>query len=133
LPNQRALLSLRELQRAFERLEEAAREPRTNPLALDGTIQRFEFVFELFWKTLRHVLADEGVESATPRATLRNAFAAGLIVNEGAWLRLLEARNETSHTYHEEQAKAVYRTIKRSLPMVRRALVELTKRVEGLG
>jgi nucleotidyltransferase substrate binding protein (TIGR01987 family) len=87
----------------------------------------------LFWKTLRHVLADEGVESATPRATLRNAFAAGLIVNEGAWLRLLEARNETSHTYHEEQAKAVYRTIKRSLPMVRRALVELTKRVEGLG
>jgi nucleotidyltransferase substrate binding protein (TIGR01987 family) len=125
LPNQRALLSLRELQRAFDRLEEAAREPLTNPLALDGTIQRFEFVFELFWKTLRHVLADEGVESATPRATL--------IVNEGAWLRVLEARNETPHTYHEEQAKAVYRTIKRSLPMVRRALVELTKRVEGLG
>lgn len=43
--------SLHNLGSAIERLQEALQEPLTNNLALDGTIQRFEFVFELFWKS----------------------------------------------------------------------------------
>ena len=45
--------SLRNLGAALERLREALQEPETNSLAVDGTIQRFEFVIELFWKTLK--------------------------------------------------------------------------------
>jgi len=40
--------NLGQLGRALERLREALSEPATNPLAIDGTIQRFEFTIELF-------------------------------------------------------------------------------------
>ena len=43
--------SLRNLEQAVTRLKEALDEPETNPLAIDGTIQRFEFAFE---RPLRH-------------------------------------------------------------------------------
>ncbi len=40
--------SLKNLKSALERLQEALQEPEINPLAVDGTLQRFEFVIELF-------------------------------------------------------------------------------------
>ena len=40
-------LSIANLGRALDRLEEALAEPMTNTLAVDGTIQRFEFGLEL--------------------------------------------------------------------------------------
>jgi nucleotidyltransferase substrate binding protein (TIGR01987 family) len=54
--------SLKNLGAALERLAEALREPETNKLAIDGTIQRFEFVIDLFWKTLKRLLAEEGIQ-----------------------------------------------------------------------
>ena len=102
-------------------MAEALSEPEDNPLAVDGTIQRFEFVFELFWKTLRRLLAEEGVDTSTPREALQGAFAAGWIADETAWLSMLEARNETSHTYDETKAREVYTSIRRHFPELTRA------------
>ena len=48
------------LGRALDRLREALAEPEGNPLAVDGTIQRFEFAIELSWKALRRLLLREG-------------------------------------------------------------------------
>ncbi len=48
--------SVENLGRALERLDEALAVPLDNPLAIDGTIQRFEFALELFWKTLKRLL-----------------------------------------------------------------------------
>jgi hypothetical protein len=55
-----AVQSLRNLGRALERLREALQEPEANSL-VDGTSQWFEFVIELYWKTLRRLLAAEGI------------------------------------------------------------------------
>ena len=44
------------LSRALARLEDALAVPESAPLAIDGTIQRFEFVFELCWKTMKALL-----------------------------------------------------------------------------
>ncbi|MBE0510941.1 MAG: nucleotidyltransferase substrate binding protein, partial [Gammaproteobacteria bacterium] len=52
--------SLTNLGRALTRLEEALKEPDTNSLVIDGTIQRFEFVIELFWKAFKRILSREG-------------------------------------------------------------------------
>jgi nucleotidyltransferase substrate binding protein (TIGR01987 family) len=109
----RTLLSLQQLETALVRLEEALNEPPDAPLLLDGTVQRFEFVFELSWKTLMHVLSEDGIDVNTPRQSLRSAASAGLITDERSWLELLEARNLTSHTYNEEIARRVFATIKR--------------------
>ena len=44
----KAEVSLRNLRRAQDRLAEALEVPESNTLAIDGTIQRFEFARELF-------------------------------------------------------------------------------------
>lgn len=112
----------------MSRLEEALAIAPDAPLAVDGTIQRFEFVFELFWKTLRRFLIEEGEQPSTPRETLRAAFAAGWIKDERAWLELLDARNETTHTYDEEKAREVYEAVKREMPALQATLGSLTAR-----
>src|SRR5688500_8775280 len=98
--NQRKLKdSLQNLQKALTKLEEAVATPRTSPLVAEGTIQRFEFVIELFWKTLKRALEFEGRISKTPRESLKEAFQVGWLKNETVWLGMLDCRNLTSHLY----------------------------------
>lgn len=118
-------VSLRNLRRALDRLGEALEVPQSNTLAIDGTIQRFEFALELFWKTLKRLLAEEGVETSTPKDTLRKAFQAGWLTDEAAWLQMLSDRNTTSHIYDEETAKRIYDNIHRNYP-------EMVKVFEGI-
>ena len=118
-------MSLRNLRRALDRLGEALEVPESNMLAIDGTIQRFEFALELFWKTLKRLLAEEGVETSTPKDTLRKAFQAGWLTDEAAWLQMLSDRNMTSHIYDEETAKRIYGNIRRNYP-------EMVKVFEGI-
>lgn len=108
------------LGRALERLREALAQPEDNPLAIDGTIQRFEFAIELSWKALRRLLTREGVTTTTPRETLRAAFQAGWLADEGAWLQVLRDRNETSHTYNEATAKRIYANVRLAFPEMER-------------
>ena len=58
--------SVDNLGRALARLDEALAEPLANRLAIDGTIQRFEFALELTWKTLKRLLEREGVTATRP-------------------------------------------------------------------
>ena len=72
-------------------------------------IQRFEFCTELAWKTLREYLLDQGyTEINSPRATLKQAFAEGIITDE-AWLTMLADRNMTSHVYDDATAAENFR------------------------
>ena len=84
---------------ANKRLQEALDTPLTEALALDGTIQRFEFTFELAWKTLKVFLEDQGMICRSPKACFKDAFKIGWIDNEDSWISLLQARNMTSHVY----------------------------------
>ena len=95
--------------KALQRFSEALAEDRSNPLAVDGSIQRFEFCFELGWKLLKKVLMDvEGVEVLSPKKALKFAYQLGWIEDEQAWLKMLNDRNLTSHTYREEFAQEIY-------------------------
>lgn len=104
------------LGKAITRLREALEQPPDNPLFLDGTIQRFEFTFELFWKTFKALLEAEGMEIATPREALRGAYQVGWITDEAGWLRMLRARNESSHVYDEAAARRIYEQIREDFP-----------------
>ncbi len=81
-------------------------------LTKDGVIQRFEFTFELLWKTLKIYLADQGVDARTPKECLRSAFRIGLIKEEEAFLEMLEDRNKTSHLYNRETSDQIFQRIK---------------------
>ena len=80
----------------------------------DAVFQRFEFSFELVWKTLKLYLERQGHECGGPRPTLKKAFAEGLIPTAeeaDGWLQMLEDRNLTSHAYDEVLATRIYQHI----------------------
>jgi nucleotidyltransferase substrate binding protein (TIGR01987 family) len=115
--------SLNNLKRAMSKLGEAVQLPRDSPLVAEGTIQRFEFVFELFWKTVKRALEYEGRTSKTPRESIKEAYALGWINNEVAWLDMLDCRNTTSHLYlHPELVEDTYLKIVSYFPQLSTAL-----------
>lgn len=131
MSDQKAAQSLHNLGAALERLREALQEPEENPLAVDGTIHRFEFVIELYWKSLKRLLALEGIETYTPRESLQRAYQANWLADETAWLQMLRDRNETSHVYNEEMARRIYDHIKEYFPELERTYHFLLQRFES--
>ncbi len=100
----------KQVREAANRLAEAVSQPETD-IARDATIKRFEFTFEIVWKTLKLFLEHQGHECNSPRSTIRKAFTEGLIATPeeaDIWLRMLEDRNLTSHTYDEGLARRIY-------------------------
>lgn len=71
--------------RALDTLVEALNEPLT-PLIRDAAIQRFEYTFEIAWKTARlYLLEVEGVQVGSPKGVIRACLQAGLLTEEQAW------------------------------------------------
>ena len=120
--------SMSNLKRALSRLEEALNISTDNPVIVDATIQRFEFVIELYWKTLKRLLAQGGIQTDTPRDTLKKAYAAGWIKNEIPWLQMLRDRNETSHVYDEKKAEEIYQHIRNNFSELQSTFEFLTRR-----
>ena len=105
MPDNRKLLdSLSNLRKAVDKLNSALVIPNDRELVVEGTIQRFEVVVELLWKTLRRALKFEGVRinPDTPREAMKEGFAIGWLHNEPIWQDLLDKRNTTSHEYLDE-------------------------------
>jgi nucleotidyltransferase substrate binding protein (TIGR01987 family) len=77
-----------------------------------GTIQAFEFCFELSWKYLKSLVEEDAGMIASPKAVFREAARHGIIDNPETWFEFLRARNRTVHTYVEAVAEQVYDVIK---------------------
>ncbi|MGE0018698.1 MAG: nucleotidyltransferase substrate binding protein [Draconibacterium sp.] len=93
-------------EKAFFQLKEAVeRFDELTDLEKEGMIQRFEFTFELSWKTLKDFLESQNVEAKFPRDVIKEAFHYEIIENGEVWLEMLEIRNLMSHTYDEETFK----------------------------
>ena len=106
MPDNRKLLdSLGNLRKAVDKLNSALQVPNDRELVVEGTVQRFEVVVELLWKTLRRALKFEGVRinPDTPREAMKQGFAIGWLHNEPIWQDLLDKRNTTSHEYLDEE------------------------------
>lgn len=102
-----------DLKNALERLGEALKEDLSKgSIIVDGTIQRFEFTFELAWKLAKAVLNYNGVEVDSPRLVIKEAFKIGMIKEGDRWIDMLEDRNRTSHIYDEKEALNIYKKIK---------------------
>ena len=89
--------------RAFVLLREALqRTPEAlSMLEKEGVIQRFEYTFELAWKTLKDYLEEGGlvISPVTPRQVIKEAFAAKVISDGEVWINMLDNRNLLSQTY----------------------------------
>lgn len=117
-------IQISQLKQAIERLEEALKLPPTQ-IHKDATIQRFEFTFELAWKVMQGLANEKGLETASPKDSIRTAAQLSLIESVETWFGFLDARNLSSHIYNEEIANEVYCQIKKFLPEVKKLLSRL--------
>src|SRR3989338_3673394 len=99
--------SVLKLDRAFRKLKEGLSRAKSN-LAVDGAIKRFEFTFELLWKSLKLYLEAEGIRANSPRECFKAAFKMGIVRDEKVTLDLLRDRNKTAHLYHEAESRRVF-------------------------
>lgn len=68
-------LEQKKLSDVLKRLEEVVCDPiDAHQAVVDATIQRFEFTFELFWKWLKLIIAEEGIDVNFPKEVLREAY-----------------------------------------------------------
>lgn len=102
-----------DLIKASNRLEEALSEGISD-LAIDGVLHRFEFTFELAWKTMKDYLEYQGIvgKIGSPREIIKEAFAAKLIEDGEIWIKMMLSKNELSHLYDEEASREIYNNIK---------------------
>ena len=98
--------------KAVDRLNEAMPALAQNPdstIIRDGVIQRFEFTFELAWKSLKEYMEDQGVMMTivSPRSVLKEAYSMGIINGPELWNEAVDSRNLMSHIYDESTAVAI--------------------------
>jgi nucleotidyltransferase substrate binding protein (TIGR01987 family) len=72
-----------------------------NQLEKQGVIQRFEYGFELAWKTTKDYMEANGFLFAVvmPRQVLKDAYAAKVIADGAVWIAMLDHRNLLSPSY----------------------------------
>lgn len=93
--------------KALDRLHEVL-ELDESPIIRDSLIQRFEFTYELAWKSMFYWLKSEGEDvREMVRPVLQAAFRCELIADPDLWEKIKECRDETSHTYDEAKAVQV--------------------------
>jgi nucleotidyltransferase substrate binding protein (TIGR01987 family) len=91
------------LVKAYRQLEKANdRFAELSLLEKEGMIQRFEYTFELSWKTLKDFLESRGAQVQFPRDAIKEAFSSGIIHDGEVWMDMLDNRNLMLHTYQEE-------------------------------
>lgn len=109
-------LQLEQLSKAISTLSEAL-DLEPTQINKDGTIQRFEYTFELCWKAMQSATKSSGIlDVNSPRESIRAAGQLNLIENIEIWFDFLNARNQASHLYDQSTADSVYETVKKFLP-----------------
>jgi len=82
-------------------------------LEKQGTIQSFEFTFELAWNVMKDYLEEQGITGIIgSKNAIRYAFNKGLIDDGEVWMDMVKDRNVASHVYDEETAEELFTAIK---------------------
>ena len=105
-------------QKALLTLTNAVALSRTRPLTdleKQGTIQGFEFTFELAWNVMKDYLEDQGITGIIgSKGAVRHAFNKGLIDDGQIWMDMIEGRNISAHSYDETTAEKILKKITES-------------------
>mgnify|MGYP001331497950 FL=1 len=127
MPTDKYNRNLKSFEKALLQLGDALEESES-PIVRDACLQRFEFSYELLWKTLKIFLEEiHGVRAVSPRQVFKEAFALSIIDEELTFVEMIESRNTLSHTYNEEQAAKIYVKCADYLKAMNSVLAQLNK------
>ena len=125
-----------DFEKSLNRLEEAITKAYKNiqnedyTFFRDSAIQRFEFTVEIMWKSIKEYLfKKEGIECVSPKSCLREYFEVFNIDEKKSkkFLRMVDDRNLSSHTYHEEVAEEIFINLKEYKELIKEVLESLKK------
>lgn len=122
------------LKRAFEQLSEGIdryHKESLDKLLQEGIIQRFEYTFELTWKTMKDYLEAERELVKSPRSVIKKAFEYELIEDGTLWMDILDSRNLLSHTYDEKLFKEAFTKIVQDYYPALKRVFEKLERLEN--
>jgi nucleotidyltransferase substrate binding protein (TIGR01987 family) len=91
---------------------ELAASRELSDLEKQGMIQGFEFTFELAWNVMKDYLEEQGITGIIgSKGAIRHAFSNGIIEDGQVWMDMIEGRNLAAHSYDEETAKKLVKSI----------------------
>ena len=99
--------------KAYKLLNSVFKERKIEVLSIleqEGVIQRFEYTYELAWKTLKDYLEYNGNLNnidITARNVFKEAYSAGIIKEQGIFIDMMLSRNLLSHTYDFARFKEI--------------------------
>ena len=122
--------------KALARLVEAIalrQQRELTELERQGLIQAFEFTHELAWNTFKDIAEFQGATGLLgSRDATRYAFKSGLIEDGENWMKMIESRNLSTHTYNESVALEVENRIANSyFELFRRLATRLQERIDA--
>lgn len=102
------------LQEVIEQVEKSEFDDSLmNEIMRDSLIQRFEFTYELAWKTLKEYLTYSGFKhESTPRSIFKTAYQNDITDSQESWLSMIKDRNVASHEYNDDYIDQVAERIK---------------------
>lgn len=122
--------TLNAFETALKRLSDVLEQPEST-ITRDAAIKRFEFTFELLWKSLQRFFRIQGITCNSPKGCLKEAFSFGLIEDNPLWVRMIDDRNLTVHTYNEAVAIEIYQHLKNYMPLFNRMLQSLKNQTDS--
>jgi len=101
---------------------------KADDIVRDSAIKRFEFTFELAWKSLKAFLEEQhNVRCTSPKTCFREAFTHKVIKYNDEWIEIANIRNETTHIYNEIMIKNIYKKLPMALKLFQELLMILKK------
>lgn len=88
--------------KSLQNLEKSRHADPASDFVLEGTVLNFSMTFDIAWKVMKDILVKKleilDFAMGSPRETLRQAFANGLI-DDDTWIEMLRSRNQLAHDY----------------------------------
>lgn len=107
--------------KAVDRLRDALAQNK-DEFIRDSVIQRFEFCIELAWKSSKKAM---GTKTSAPKDVVREMAQALYIEDVDLWLKAIDMRNLSSHTYKEDLAEQVYNFVRSFYPELEKLCLKL--------
>ena len=104
-------------EKAFNLLKSVFEDRKIEELSLlekEGVVQRFEYTYELVWKTLKDYLEYNGSLNnvdISPRNIFKEGYSAKIIKNENIFIDMMLSRNLLSNTYDFIKFEEIFKRI----------------------
>ena len=99
-------------EKAVAQLTEFMDQGELNKFEEQGLVQCFEYTYELAWNVMRDYLIYQGFANiAGSRDAIRYAFNHELISDGENWMKMVDDRIKSVHTYNQENVRMIHANI----------------------